>query len=136
MHFKFWKERAGIRRCCTQAAELRVIPAFHHHFSEKKQVNDNFCTTITYWRVTEFTASRNWSTYLRKSHQEIVATSAVSLTFMQNVKSHLSAPSAGGRARSHVNPCGMESGKSGTGTNFFPPITSVCPCEDYSSRTP
>jgi len=36
MHFKFWKERAWIRHCCTQAASFRITPAFHHYLWEKK----------------------------------------------------------------------------------------------------
>jgi len=36
MHFKFRKERVRIRHCCTQAASLRIIPAFHHYLWGKK----------------------------------------------------------------------------------------------------
>lgn len=72
MHFKFRKERVRIRRCCTQAASIRIIPAFHHCLCGKKKMNANTCTTIRYRLMIEFVISGNSSKYLRTFHHVIV----------------------------------------------------------------
>jgi hypothetical protein len=40
------------------------------------------------------------------------------------------------RVQSRVSPCGLCGGQSGIGTDFFPPSTSVSPCQFHSTRAP